>query len=132
VKKVKNLDEALSFSEGADQFILQEYYPIEFDTRVLVVGGECVGGFDRYKPEGEDFLTTRKGGKREAAQLSENQIQAALEATRLQGLEIAGVDMFSFEDKIYILEVNSSPQFNVFEKKTGINVAQKILRYITT
>jgi hypothetical protein len=112
------------------QVMVQEYYEIEYDTRVLVVGGEIVGGFDRYKKEGERFLTTRPGGLRQKAELSEKQKQTALEATRLKGLELAGVDMFVCEGEIYVIEVNAFPQFRVFERVTGVNIAKRIIEYL--
>ncbi len=109
---------------------LQRYHTLRFDTRVLVVGGECLGGFNRYKNNGS-FLTTERGGFRESAELTAVQKAAALEVTVQKGLEIAGVDMFYDEGELYVIEANASPQFMAFEKVTGCNVAEKILRYIT-
>lgn len=110
--------------------LLQEYHEIEYDTRVMVVGGKCLGGFDRHKLEPGDFITTRRGGSRDLTQLTPAQEVAAIEATELQGLAIAGVDMFMSNNKIYIIEVNSSPQFKVFERCTGVNVAKEIITYL--
>jgi glutathione synthase/RimK-type ligase-like ATP-grasp enzyme len=76
-------------------------------------------------------LTTAKGGRRERAVLTEAQIAAALEATHLQELSIAGVDMFMSHGALYLIEVNESPQFRIFEKVVRVNAAQKIIEYIS-
>ena len=96
----------------------------------MVVGGECLGGFNRHK-NGDSFLTTAKGGERESVLLSEEQKVAALEVASLKNLEIAGVDMFYDQGQLYVIEANASPQFMAFEQVTGINVAHKILSYLT-
>ena len=127
VDSINELEFFLSDFVGVVQ--VQQQHKFEYDTRVLVVGGKCLGGFDRYK-KGNSFLTNRRGGRREVANLTSDQISAAIEATELQGLEIAGVDMFFDRGRLYIIEVNSSPQFTVFEKNTEINIARYIIEYL--
>jgi RimK-like ATP-grasp domain len=131
VARLDSLIAAQEFSLlRADDFLLQAYFQIEYDTRILVVGGKVLGGFNRFKKSSSEFLTTKRGGKRELAILTNEQIAAAVEATKLQNLEIAGVDLFMVGEQIYIIEVNASPQFGVFEKVTGLNVAEAIIKYI--
>lgn len=131
VRRVDSLDELRAVAaDTVAQYLIQEYLPIEYDTRVLVVGGKVLGGFHRHKREGEDFLTTTRGGKRECAVLTREQEESAVEAASLQGLEIAGVDMAICNEQLYIFEVNASPQFKVFEKKTGKSAAEAILTHL--
>jgi len=131
VAKVFSFAELYAFIQGfIGTIIIQKYYPIEYDVRILIVGDTILGGFARYKPEGEDFLTTKPGGARTALELTQKMILAATEAKKLQGLEIAGVDLFMYEDIPYILEVNASPQISMFEKVTGINAAREIVEYL--
>jgi glutathione synthase/RimK-type ligase-like ATP-grasp enzyme len=132
VRKIYSKEDLYEFIQTApdDVFIIQKFIEIDFDTRVLVVGEKVLGGFHRYKNEEDNFLTTAKAGRRESAQLSDAQCRAALEATALQGLEIAGVDMFVVNGTVYIIEVNCSPQFRVFDNQTGINTAKSILDYL--
>ena len=130
VRKINNKNEAYDFVKPLhEEIILQKYFNIEYDMRILVIGGKAIGGLKRYKVEGEEFLTTRPGGYRESFIVPEKLAKACIEATQLHGLEIAGVDAFYVDNKIYIIEVNASPQFFVFEKYTKINVAKKILEY---
>ena len=131
VSLVKSFEELDNFIKHYDGYLqLQQYHDLKFDTRVLVIGGECVGGFNRHK-NGLSFLTTAKGGVREVAVLDDVQIKAALEVTKLKNLNIAGVDMFYDRNQLFIIEANASPQFMAFEQVTGINVAQRILKFIT-
>lgn len=131
VKKINSYKELKDFAENTGgMFIVQEFFDITYDTRVLVVGDNVLGGFNRYKKEGEELLTTKPGGKRERAELSKRQIEAAREVTNRKGLMIAGIDMFCIDDEVYILEVNTSPQFRVFESITGVNVASEIIDFL--
>jgi ribosomal protein S6--L-glutamate ligase len=134
VRKIYSRDELQEFLLLAPEevFIIQKFMEIDYDTRVLVVGGKVLGGFHRYKNGEDDFLTTAKAGRREAAALTDTECKAALEATALQGLEIAGVDMFTVDGVVYIIEVNCSPQFRVFDNQTGANTAKSILEYMLT
>ncbi len=115
-----------------EPILLQEYLKFPYDIRVLVIDGNTVGGYARYKPEGELLLTTKKGGKREPIELSKSCMNAAIEAAHTQQIKIAGVDLCIYNDTIYILEVNMSPQFHVFKKVTGVDVAAKIIDYLQT
>lgn len=130
VQKVHSKEELITFVGEESKFLLQEFFDFDFDTRVLVIDNKVVGGLNRYRPDGEPFLTTRNGGVREAATLTPAQRKAVLEAVRTKGLEIAGVDFFMKGDEVYIIEVNESPQFNVFSKFTGINAAACVLAYL--
>ena len=53
----------------------------------------------------------------------------ALRAAEVMSLEIAGVDVVCGRDGYEVIEVNSAPGFEGFEKATGKNVAAEILRY---
>jgi gamma-F420-2:alpha-L-glutamate ligase len=54
----------------------------------------------------------------------------ALQATEVMGLDIAGVDLVPTEGGFAVIEINSAPGFEGFEKATGRNVAADFLRYI--
>jgi ribosomal protein S6--L-glutamate ligase len=132
VAKIDTVEALQTFALSAGEtFLLQEYFELEYDTRVFVLGGKVLGAFNRYKPECEDFLTTRPGGRRESVVVEAAVAAAAIEAAALQGLVMAGVDLFTKDGHVYILEVNVSPQFVRFEKATGINAAAAIVAHIT-
>jgi ribosomal protein S6--L-glutamate ligase len=54
--------------------------------------------------------------------------RAAVAATKVMGLEIAGVDMLESNTGPKILEINSSPGLEGIERATSIDVADKILK----
>ena len=52
---------------------------------------------------------------------------AAIRATKVMGLEVAGVDMLEGEDGPKILEINSSPGLEGIERASGVDVAGAII-----
>jgi len=109
--------------------LLQKYLPVAFDFRVIIVDGKILGGMKRYN-DGNDFLTIRAGGEREEVTLPKEALDVALNATKASGLSVAGVDLLEYGGIFYRLEVNMSPQFRVFEKTTGVNVALAICEMV--
>jgi len=112
-------------------FLIQEYIPNDGDFRVMTVGYKCVGGFKR-KPKVEKMVLNLSEGRSEG--LEEVPVDVAEEAekaARVLGVEIAGTDLVRSkkDGKIYVIEVNEAPQFKVFEKRTGLNIAGEILKY---
>jgi ribosomal protein S6--L-glutamate ligase len=132
-KKVRLLNNEEELADFVEKFgypiLLQKYIPIEYDFRVMVVDGEVLGVMKRYN-DGDDFLTIRRGGKRESVELPQEALDVALRATESAGLSVSGVDLLEHEGKYYRIEVNMSPQFKVFERITGVNVAEKIVEMV--
>lgn len=100
------------------------------DVRAFVVDGEVVGAMRRQGKEGEFRSNLHRGGKGEMIKLNKKQIHAALNACKLLGLDIAGVDMLLSKRGPLILEVNSSPGLQGIETATGVDIAGKIISYI--
>ena len=99
------------------------------DLRVLVVGGAVVGAMRRTAREGEFRSNLHRGGAGRPTPLDESYRQAALSATRIVGLDVAGVDMLESSRGPLVLEVNSSPGLRGIEHATGVDVAQKIIAH---
>ena len=60
-------------------------------------------------------------------------VQAEAEkAVKALKVEVASVDMVVAKDtgRPVIIEVNEAPEFSVFEKKTGIDVATAVINYL--
>jgi ribosomal protein S6--L-glutamate ligase len=100
------------------------------DVRAFVVDGEVVGAMRRQGKEGEFRSNLHRGGKGEMIKLNKQQKHAALNACKLLGLDIAGVDMLLSKRGPLILEVNSSPGLQGIETATGVDIAGKIISYI--
>jgi len=93
------------------------------DVRALVIGDRVVGAMRRTAKAGEFRSNIHRGGEAVALTLPRDYAEAAVKATRVMGLEVAGVDMLESRGGPKILEVNSSPGFEGLEKATGLDVA---------
>ncbi len=99
------------------------------DIRVLVVGGRVLGGMQRRAKLGSFRSNVHQGAAVEPYPLSDHLEWLALRATEVMGLDIAGVDLVRDPTGYSIIEVNSAPGFEGFERATGVNVAREMLRY---
>ncbi len=100
------------------------------DLRAFVVDGEVVGAMKRQGKEGEFRSNLHRGGSANIVELSDDERQTALIATKAMGLGVAGVDMLQGKDGPLVLEVNSSPGLEGIENATGTDIAEKIIRYV--
>ena len=100
------------------------------DIRVFVVGDRVVASMKRTAPEGEFRSNVHRGGHMEKVDLTPEEIQISLEASKILGLSVAGVDLMRSDRGPLILEVNSSPGLQGIETCSGENVAGKIISFI--
>lgn len=101
------------------------------DIRIHTVGDKVVTSMMRYNKD--DFRANiTNGGAMIHYEPTDEQIKMAIEVTKLLGLDFAGVDILFGENNEPILcEVNSNAHFkNIFDC-TGVNVADKIMEYIS-
>jgi ribosomal protein S6--L-glutamate ligase len=99
------------------------------DIRAFVVGNEVVASMRRTAKLGEFRSNIHRGGIGERVELAEPYKRAALRATHLLGLRMAGVDLLESENGPLVMEVNSSPGLRGIEEATGVDVAGAIIRY---
>ena len=102
------------------------------DIRAFVVGNEVVASMKRIAPEGEFRSNVHRGGTMEKVQLTLEEENMAVNASRILGLSIAGVDLMRSNRGPLILEVNSSPGLQGIESCSEIDVAEKIILHIQT
>lgn len=100
------------------------------DIRAFVVNGEVVGAMKRQGKEGEFRSNLHRGGTGSLMKLSRAEKAAALNAAKVLGLQIAGVDMLQSSRGPLILEVNSSPGLEGIEKATKNDIAGRIIEYM--
>jgi len=113
-------------------FILQEFVKDSHgkDLRVIVVGGRVVGAMKRESQDGDFRANITRGGEGTPVEVDEQMEYLALEATKILGLDIGGVDLLYDNGGYKICEVNSSPGFLGMEKYTDITVAKQIVTYV--
>ena len=138
VRKFDNKAQAIKFVDKINEknlgmFLWQEYLPLKWDLRVIVLGGKVLGAM-RRTAVGEEFRSNYSlGGSVERWELSREEEALAIRAAGAARLDYVGVDiMKDDEGRSYILEVNRQCQFAGFEKATGINVARAVVKYIIT
>ncbi len=130
IKKINNRQSFIKFFENNPQgYLIQEFLKIDGDIRVFIVGGKILGGIKRYLPKNDFRSNVSLGAKTEKIVLTDEIKKTALEATKTMHYEIAGVDLIEYKNKIYVLEVNSTPQWQGFKITTGINPAPYIVNY---
>jgi ribosomal protein S6--L-glutamate ligase len=101
------------------------------DLRCFVVGGQVIAGMKRQGAEGEFRSNLHRGGNATEAVLSPEEIDTAIRAAQAMGLKIAGVDLLRSNHGPVVMEVNSSPGLEGIESATGIDVAGKIIEFIS-
>lgn len=99
------------------------------DIRVLVVGGKVLGAMERSAQLGRFRANVHQGGSVRERPLDERLEWLALRTTEVMGLDISGVDIVEGRDGYVVIEANSAPGFEGFERATGMNVAAEMLRY---
>jgi ribosomal protein S6--L-glutamate ligase len=102
------------------------------DIRVLVVGGKIAGAIELWPREGDFRANIHLSGKSRPKNLSYELENSALKASEAIGLDIAGVDLILDQNgKINVIEVNYSPGFRGMESSTGLNIAGRIVNYLS-
>lgn len=102
------------------------------DLRVFVIGGRAVGCMKRQAKLDDFRANYSAGGSVESYPLSPAIEWIALEATKVLGLDISGVDLLFDGDGFKICEVNSSPMFKGLESCSDVNIPRAIFDYIKT
>jgi ribosomal protein S6--L-glutamate ligase len=101
------------------------------DLRVLVVGDQAVAAMRRTAKAGEFRANLHRGGAGKPVKIPAGYAEIALQATRVMGLELAGVDLLETKQGPKVVEVNSSPGFEGLEKATKIDIAGLIIEHAT-
>lgn len=131
----KDLDEIQAALETVwslnQTLLIQEYVGASAgsDLRVIVIGGRVIGAIRRTAKLGSFRANVHQGAQVTAVETTEEIEWLALRAGEVMGLDIAGVDLIEGEDGHLVIEVNSAPGFEGFERATGANVAGEVLRY---
>jgi ribosomal protein S6--L-glutamate ligase len=131
VRDAKEAGPIIDTLSELDQMIcLQKFLPNPGeDIRVFVTDGEIVAAMKRKAAPHEWRSNIHMGGHGVAHKPSKAEAETAIRAAEAVGVEIAGVDLISVENKPYVIEVNASPGFRGLLEATGINAAEEIARY---
>jgi ribosomal protein S6--L-glutamate ligase len=132
VRDVKEAGPIIDTLSELDQMIcLQKFLPNPGeDIRVFLVGGQVVAAMKRKAAPNEWRSNIHMGGQGIAHKPTTQETEIAVRAAEAVGVEIAGVDLISVEEKPYVIEVNASPGFKGLLSATGINAAANVAEYV--
>lgn len=102
------------------------------DIRCLVVGGKVVAAMKRQAPDGEFRSNLHRGGSAMLVRLTKEERATAVNAAKVMGLNVCGVDILQSANGPVVMEVNSSPGLEGIEMATNKDVASMIIEFIET
>uniref|UniRef100_UPI000E5CD91C ATP-grasp domain-containing protein n=1 Tax=Haemophilus parahaemolyticus TaxID=735 RepID=UPI000E5CD91C len=100
------------------------------DIRAFVIGDQVVASMQRTAGNGDFRANLHQGGKAESIELTGEEKQIAIQATKAIGLDVAGVDLIRTKQGPMILEVNASPGLEGIEKVSGNDIAGMMVDYL--
>ena len=100
------------------------------DIRCFIVGQKVVAAMKRQAAEGEFRSNLHRGGSATLVKLSKAERTTAVNAAKIMGLGVCGVDLLQAESGPVVMEVNSSPGLEGIEIATHKDVATMIFEYI--
>src|SRR3989344_5314062 len=112
-------------------FLIQEYIETGgVDVRAIVVGDRVVASMKRRAVRGEMRANIHAGGVGEPYILDEKTKRIAIETAVSIGAEICAVDILESAKGPLVIEANLSPGLQGITKATGVDVADKIAKYL--
>jgi ribosomal protein S6--L-glutamate ligase len=112
-------------------FIIQEYIETDgTDLRVFVLGDKVVAAYQRRSNGKETRANIHAGGTGEEVMLDEETKRIALNAAKSVKADLCGVDILMSHKGPVVLEVNLSPGLQGITQYTGIDVADRIAKFL--
>lgn len=120
--------------ELRSNLIVQEYIKESdgADIRCFVIGDKVVAAMKRQAKPGDFRSNVHRGGFAEAVKISKAERELAVAASKIMGLQLAGVDLLRSSRGPLVIEVNSSPGLEGIEAATGKDIATLIIQHIET
>lgn len=100
------------------------------DIRCFVVGNKVVAAMKRQGAEGEFRSNLHRGGSATLVRLSKEERATAVNAAKVMGLNVCGVDILQSNNGPVVMEVNSSPGLEGIENATNKDVAALVMEFI--
>ena len=100
------------------------------DIRCFVVGDKVVAAMKRQGAEGEFRSNLHRGGSAKLIKLTKEERATAVNAAKVMGLNMCGVDILQSSRGPVVMEVNSSPGLEGIENATGKDVAGIIIEFL--
>jgi ribosomal protein S6--L-glutamate ligase len=112
-------------------FLIQEYIETGgVDIRAFIIGETVVASMKRKAVRGEYRSNIHAGGIGEPCILDHNTKRIAINTAKSIGLDVCAVDMLEGPKGPLVIEANLSPGIRGMQKATGINIADKIAKFL--
>ena len=112
--------------------MLQEFIPLEYDIRVIVLAGEIHGAMKRPVPSGDFRSNVHQGSKPEKFKLSKLEEEICYKVDSSIGGKWIGVDLIVSEDREkvppYVLEINSQPGHVGYDSVHSGSILKDVLK----
>jgi len=123
----ERLFRAIIFYHGV--LYLQKFIPHgDSDVRAFVVGDRVIAAMHRVAANWKTNVSL--GAKPVALNLKEELEKLAVEATRVLGCKIAGVDILESDEGPVIIELNSQPGWRGLQTVASVNIAEEIVEFV--
>ena len=120
-----------------DRFFGQKLIKATQRIRALVVGEKVIGAITRptkwRKSYTKGTVADVEAKKGALIPVAQKYSDIAIKASNAADLDVSGIDILE-EDKtgkLYVIEANAAPSWNLIKKDCGIDVEKEILKYIT-
>lgn len=122
---------AEGFLRIQDRVILQEFVAESDgrDIRAFVVGNQVVAAMERKAGPDEFRANMHRGATARPITLTPEDKALAVQAAKIVGVEVAGVDLIPSDRGPLLMEVNASPGLEGIENTTEIDIAGAIMDY---
>jgi ribosomal protein S6--L-glutamate ligase len=100
------------------------------DIRCFVIGNKVIAAMKRQAKEGEFRSNIHRGGIPSVIKITPKERETAVNAARIVGLNVAGVDILRSERGPLVIEVNSTPGLEGIESATHKDIATLVIDFI--
>jgi ribosomal protein S6--L-glutamate ligase len=129
---VKDLIQLLIYESGDNDLYLQEFIENNgWNIRVIVVGDKVLGGIKKIDKKGEWQTHKTYNDKAKQYEIDRELETICLGIVKELNLHFASIDIIQgLDNRYYVLEVNATPELDIFKNVTGIDVAKEILKHV--
>ncbi len=133
----RSLYSALDIIWGQNQrdiLLIQEYLEEAkgIDYRAFVIGDKVVATMKRTAQKGDFRSNISLGGSAEKAEITKQEKDLAVRATKMLGLEVCGIDIMRGKKGAVIIEANANPGLLGIMNVTGVDVAEEMVKFAIT
>ncbi len=100
------------------------------DIRCFVVGDKVIASMQRSAPKGDFRANIHRGGSAMEIKITAEERKLAIQASKIMGLKVSGVDLIRSATGPKVLEINSSPGLEGIEGATGLDIAGAMMEAI--